>query len=113
MAFSDLVSTMDSILLSTLGDDKTVTLHDTTVGGGNYTVPIITANPTLSDDYIPGTVQGTGTLQLFVRFVDAGRPQNGWTATVDEVDYDVNVANPDAEGGVILRLRRRGQRWNR
>lgn len=113
MSFSDLVSFIDDTILDTFSDDRTIVLHDTSVGGASYTVPLIVANPTLGEDYIPGSAQGVGTLSVFVRFADAGSPLNGWTATLTGIAYDVTVGNPDPEGGVILKLRRRGQAWNR
>lgn len=72
----------------------------------------------MEEDYVPGTpgpAQGVSVLILFLHLAVTVSPipHNGDTATVNGIDYDVFNDNMDREGGVKLKLRRRGQRYDR
>lgn len=112
MAFSDLVASMDNAIFSVLGDSLNVTIHFKDGTTPDVTLPAVTKNPTLADDYIPGSAQGTGVLMLFIRYTSAPPVFHGCTATVTGVDYDIFQVDPDLEGGATLRMRQRKQRWD-
>lgn len=118
--FSDLIAALDSTVLDTFGNSRTVTIHfkDSYL---DLTVPIVVKNPTYEEDYIPGspasTGQGTSVLILFVHLttsqIAAARlPLEGDKATVSGVDYDIFRVGADREDGRTLYLRRTNQRWD-
>jgi hypothetical protein len=112
MAFSDLVANIDATCLSVFADGITVTIHPQD-GSPDVVTQYITKDPRMEDDYVPGSQQGTAVLLLFIRFNGlTPLPARGDTATVNAVDYDIFQVDPDREGGAVMRLRRRTQRWD-
>jgi hypothetical protein len=113
MAFSDLQKAADQAILKTFGESE-LTIHFSD-NSPAVTVPVIVKNPALEEDYIPGSQQGVSNLFLFVRSEQATSTRMvkiGDTATFGGVDYDIHLAKADREGGLALRLKRRGQRWD-
>ena len=107
MAFTDQLVAADALILSKFGSSQLLTLRLPT--GVTYaSVPAVTQNPTLLEDYVPGSTTGTTVLFLFIRPTsDADLPRNGFQATYGGVDYDIFRVDVDREGGASLRLRRR------
>jgi hypothetical protein len=111
MAFSDLIASLDSAVLN-LYSEQTVVIHYQD-GSLDETAQCVTVHPSQMEDYIPGSIKGTTVLFLFIRFVNfTVLPSHGDTATYAGLDYDVYEVDADREGGAILRLRRRNQRYD-
>lgn len=116
MAFSDLIASMDGLILNTFQKTEAdvptmLTIHFDN-GDPDLTVQTVVKNPTMEEDYAPGSTQGTSMLILFVRFSSTNSVQHGATATYGGVDYDIGEVNVDREGGATMKLRRRTQAYN-
>jgi hypothetical protein len=103
MAWSDLVNTMDGACLATFGTTATFTPQE---GSGAQQITGIIQHPAMAEDYVPGGVQGTSVVRLFVRFANINpSPQHGDTVTINGIVYDVVDVDVDAQGGAVLKLR--------
>ena len=103
MAWSDLVNTLDAACLATFGTVVTFTPQD---GSGAQQLTGIIQRPAMGEDYVPGSVQGTSVIRLFVRFAAiTPPPRHGDTITINAIAYDVVDVDVDAEGGAVLKLR--------
>jgi len=103
MAFSDLVNAMDTACLGAFGTGVTFTPQD---GSGSQQITGIIQNPAMAEDYVPGSVQGTAVVRLFVRFANiTPPPRQGDTVTINGIVYDVLEVAVDTEGGAVLKLR--------
>jgi hypothetical protein len=103
MAWSDLVYTLDAACLATFGTAVTFTPQD---GSGAQHLTGIIQHPALAEDYVPGSIQGTSVLRLFVRFDTINPPpRHGDTITINAIVYDVVDVDVDTEGGAVLKLR--------
>ena len=103
MAWSDLVNTLDAACLSTFGAPVTFTPQD---GSGAQQITGIIQHPAMAEDYVPGSVQGTSVVRLFVRFANiAPPPRHGDTIMINSVVYDVVDVDVDTQGGAVLKLR--------
>jgi hypothetical protein len=103
MAWSDLVNTLDTACLATFGIAVTFTPQD---GSGEQQITGIIQNPAMAEDYVPGSVQGTAVVRLFVRFAGiAPAPRMGDTITMNGTTYDVQEVAVDTQGGAVLKLR--------
>jgi hypothetical protein len=103
MAWSDLVNTMDDACLSTFGTPATFTPQD---GSGAQQITGIIQHPAMAEDYVPGGVQGTSVVRLFVRFANiTPSPRHGDTVAINGIVYDVVDVDVDAQGGAVLKLR--------
>ena len=71
MAFSDLVNSMDTACLDAFGTAVTFTPQN---GSGAQQITGIIQNPAMAEDYVPGSVQGTAVVRLFVRFANLAPP---------------------------------------
>ena len=103
MAWSDLVNALDTACLATFGTTITFTPQD---GSGARRLTGIMQRPAMGEDYMPGSVQGTSVVRLFVRFSDiTPPPRHGDKITISAIVYDVVDVDVDAEGGAVLKLR--------
>jgi hypothetical protein len=103
MAWSDLVNALDTACLATFGTAVTFTPQD---GSGAQQLTGIIQRPAMGEDYIPGSVQGTSVVRLFVRFAGiTPAPRHGDKITISAIVYDVVDVDVDAEGGAVLKLR--------
>jgi hypothetical protein len=103
MAWTDLVNTMDAACLATFGIPVTFTPQD---GSGAQQIAGIIQHPAMAEDYVPGGVQGTSVVRLFVRFAKImPPPRHGDTITINGIVYDVVDVDVDAQGGAVLKLR--------
>jgi hypothetical protein len=103
MAFSDLIASMDTGCLTTFGTPATFTPQD---GSGAQQITGIIQNPAMAEDYVPGSVQGTAVVRLFVRFSTiTPPPQHGDTITINGIGYDLVEVEADRGGGAVLKLR--------
>jgi hypothetical protein len=103
MAFSDLVNAMDTACLDAFGTPATFTPQD---GSAAQQITGIIQNPAMAEDYVPGSVQGTAAVRLFVRFAAiTPPPRQGDTVTLNGIVYDVQEVAVDMEGGAVLKLR--------
>jgi hypothetical protein len=103
MAWSDAVSQMDATLLAVFGIPVTFTPQD---GSGAQQITGIIETPALAEDYVPGSVQGTAVVRLFVRFAGiTPSPQHGDTIAMNGRVYVVEEVEVDIEGGAVLKLR--------
>ena len=103
MAFSDLVNQMDASCLTLFGTAVTFTPQD---GSGAQQITGIIQTPAMAEDYVPGSVQGTSVVRLFVRFVDLSpQPRHGDTIAINGTTYNVLEVEADVEGGAVLKLR--------
>jgi hypothetical protein len=103
MAFSDLIASMDTGCLTTFGTPATFTPQD---GSGAQQITGIIQNPAMAEDYVPGSVQGTAVVRLFVRFsAITPPPQHGDGITINGVAYDLQEVAVDTQGGAVLKLR--------
>ena len=103
MAFSNLVNAMDTACLNAFGTPVTFTPHD---GSGAQQITGIIQNPAMAEDYVPGSVQGTAVVRLFVRFANlVPQPRQGDTVAISGIVYDVLEVAVDTEGGAVLKLR--------
>ena len=103
MPWSDLVSAMDTACLATFGIPVTFTPQD---GSGAQQISGIIQTPAMAEDYVPGSVQGTAVVRLFVRFASiAPAPRSGDTITINGSVYDVLEVAVDTQGGAVLKLR--------
>src|SRR5271157_4487907 len=103
MPWSDLVNAMDSACIATFGIPVTFTPQD---GSGTQQITGIIQNPAMAEDYVPGSVQGTAVVRLFVRFsAITPPPQHGDTITINGIVYDLVEVEADREGGAVLKLR--------
>jgi hypothetical protein len=60
----------------------------------------------MAEDYVPGGVQGTSVVRLFVRFANiTPSPRHGDTVAINGIVYDVVDVDVDAQGGAVLKLR--------
>jgi hypothetical protein len=115
MSFSSLIAAIDSICQSAFGE---ISVTVTPSAGGGFT-PLVIPNaiskdPTLEDDYIPGSAVGTTNLILF--FNPAALPvpltstqllpAHGDKADVNGIQYTISRIKPDNEGAYSLYLRR-------
>jgi hypothetical protein len=103
MPWSDLVNAMDTACLATFGIPATFTPQD---GSGAQQINGIIQTPAMAEDYVPGSVQGTAVVRLFVRFAGiAPPPRSGDTITINGTVYDVQEVAVDTQGGAVLKLR--------
>ena len=103
MAWSDLVNTLDGACLAAFGTPVMFTPQD---GSGAQQIAGIIQHPAMAEDYVPGGVQGTSVVRLFVSFANiAPPPRHGDTITVNSIVYDVVDVDVDAQGGAVLKLR--------
>ncbi len=103
MPWSDLASSMDAACLAVFGVPVTLIPQD---GSGDQQITGIIQNPAMAEDYIPGSVQGTDVVRLFVRFAQiVPAPQLGDTVTITGNAYTVQEVAVDPEGGAVLKLR--------
>jgi hypothetical protein len=103
MAFSDLIASMDTGCLTTFGTPATFTPQD---GSGAQQITGIIQNPAMAEDYVPGSVQGTAVVRLFVRFsAITPPPQHGDSIAINGIVYDLVEVDADREGGAVLKLR--------
>jgi hypothetical protein len=103
MAFSDLVNAMDAACLAAFGTPVTFTPQD---GSGPQQITGIIQTPAMAEDYVPGSVQGTSVVRLFVRFANLNPlPRHGDTIAINGIVYDVLEVAADTEGGAVLKLR--------
>jgi hypothetical protein len=103
MAFSDLVNAMDTACLDVFGTPVTFTPQD---GSAAQQITGIIQSPAIAEDYIPGSVQGTAVVRLFVRFASLSpSPRQGDTVAINTIVYDVLEVAVDTEGGAVLKLR--------
>ncbi|HZT29249.1 MAG TPA: hypothetical protein VFA33_05165 [Bryobacteraceae bacterium] len=103
MAFADLVNAMDTACIAAFGTPVTFTPQD---GSGPQQITGIIQTPAIAEDYVPGSVQGTSVVRLFVRFANISPPpQHGDTITINGVVYDVLEVAVDVQGGAVLKLR--------
>jgi len=103
MAWSDLVNTLDGACLATFGMAVTFTPQD---GSGAQRLTGIIQHPAMGEDYMPGSVQGTSVVRLFVRFANiTPPPRHGDKITINAIVYDVVDVDVDTEGGAVLKLR--------
>lgn len=103
MAWSDLVNTLDAACLATFGTAVTFTPQG---GSGAQQITAIIQHPALAEDYVPGSVQDTSVVRLFVRFANMmPPPRHGDTVTISSIVYDVVDVDVDAQGGAVLKLR--------
>ena len=103
MEFSDLVNAMDTACLDAFGTAVTFTPQD---GSGAQQITGIIQNPAMAEDYVPGTVQGTAVVRLFLRFANlTPPPRQGDTVAISGIVYDVLEVAVDTEGGAVLKLR--------
>ena len=103
MAWSDLVNTLDAACLATFGAPATFTPQD---GSGAQQITGIIQHPAMGEDYVPGSVQGTSVVRLFVRFANiTPPPRHGDAITINSIAYGVLDVDVDAEGGAVLKLR--------
>ena len=103
MAWSDLVNIMDTACLAMFGTPVTFTPQD---GSGPQEISGIIQNPAMAEDYVPGSIQGTSVVRLFVRFANiAPLPQHGDMIAINGIVYDLWEVEADLEGGAVLKLR--------
>ena len=75
-------------------------------GSGAQQITGIIQHPAMAEDYVPGSVQGTSVVRLFVRFANiTPPPRHGDTITINGIVYDVVDVDVDAQGGAVLKLR--------
>jgi hypothetical protein len=95
MPWPDLVSMMDGACLATFGIPATFTPQD---GSGAQQITGIIQTPAMAEDYVPGGVQGTAVVRLFVRFAGiAPAPRMGDTITINGSVYDVQEVAVDTQ----------------
>lgn len=89
------------------------TLHPQT-GGPDVPIRANILDPSMAEDYVPGSTQGTSVVHLFVRFVDISPlPQKGDTLTFNGAVYDLfevtigGSSGMPSSGAAILKLRRK------
>ncbi|SRR5579885_2215957 len=103
MAWSDLVNTLDAACLATFGTPVTFAPQD---GSPSQEIVSIIQRSAMGEDTIPGSVQGTSVVRLFVRFASiTPSPQHGDVFTINGVDYAVVEVDVDLQGGAVLKLR--------
>ncbi len=103
MAFADLVNAMDTACLAAFGTPVTFAPQD---GSGPQQITGIIQTLAMAEDYVPGSVQGTSVVRLFVRFANLNPPpQHGDTITINGKKYDVTEVEADTQGGAVLKLR--------
>ena len=99
----DLVNSMDTACLTTFGTPATFTPQD---GSGEQQISGIIQTPAMAEDYVPGSVQGTDVVRLFVRFANISPPPRfGDTVAINGVVYNVQEVAVDTQGGAVLKLR--------
>jgi hypothetical protein len=103
MAWSDLVNTLDAACLATFGTPVAFTPQD---GSGAQQITGIIQHPAMAEDYVPGSVQGTSVVRLFVHFANiAPPPRHGDAIVINGIVYDVVDVDVDVQGGAVLKLR--------
>ena len=103
MPWSDLINRMDSACLTVFGAPITFVPQD---GSGAQQIAGIIQSPAMAEDYVPGSVQGTSVVRLFVRFANiTPPPQRGDAVTIAEISYCVQEVEADTQGGAVLKLR--------
>jgi len=103
MPWPDAVNVVDTACLATFGIPATFTPQD---GSGAQPISGIIQNPAMAEDYVPGSVQGTAVVRLFVRFAAlTPAPQRGDGITINGVVYNVVEVDVDPQGGAVLKLR--------
>jgi len=103
MAWPDLVNKMDTACLTVFGTPATFTPQD---GSGAQQITGIIQRPALAEDYVPGSIQGTSVVRLFVRFANiTPPPRHGDTVAINGVVYDLIEVEADTQGGAVLKLR--------
>jgi hypothetical protein len=102
MAWSDAVNAADAACLATFGIPVTFTPQ----GGAAQPITGIIQNPAMAEDYVPGGVQGTSAVRLFVRFANiTPPPQRGDQVAINGRAYAVAEVDVDPHGGAVLKLR--------
>ena len=103
MAWPDLINALDAASLNTFGVPATFTPQD---GSGAQRITGIIQHPAMAEDYVPGGVQGTSVVRLFVRFANiTPSPRHGDTVAINGTVYDVVDLDVDEQGGAVLKLR--------
>ncbi len=103
MPWSDLVNAMDTACLATFGIPVTFTPQD---DSGAQQITGIIQTPAMAEDYVPGGVQGTSVVRLFIGFAGTvPSPRGGDTVTINGTIYAVQEVAVDAHGGAVLKLR--------
>lgn len=103
MPWSDAVNAVDTACLATFGIPVTFTPQD---GSGAQSITGIIQNPAMAEDYVPGSVQGTAVVRLFVRFAAiTPAPQRGDQVAINGNAYAVGEVDVDPQGGAVLKLR--------
>jgi hypothetical protein len=103
MSWSNLVNALDAACLATFGVPATFTPQD---GSGAQQIVGIIQNPAMAEGYVPGSVQGTSVVRLFVRFADiAPPPRHGDDITLNGILYSVVEVEVDTQGSAVLKLR--------
>ena len=94
---------MDTACLNAFGTPVTFTPQD---GSGAQQLTGIITNPAMAEDYVPGSVQGTAVVRLFVRFTNIDPPpRSGDTIAINGAVYNVLEVAVDTQGGAVLKLR--------
>ncbi len=103
MAWSDLVSVLDSTCLATFGIPATFTPQD---GSGAQAVTGIIKTPAMGEDTIPGGITGVSVIRFFVQFSKiTPAPQHGDTFTINGITYVVAEVDVNIRGDAVLKLR--------
>ena len=107
MSFAGLVKQMDDTCLSSFGlSQEGIVVLFTPQGGVPQQIDGIIENPAMAEDFVPDSLQGTGVVRLFIRFVDITPfPQKGDSISINGVSYEVQDDPVDLEGGSCLKLR--------
>ena len=74
-------------------------------GSPDIAVPCIVKNPVMEEDYVPGSLNGTVMLMLFIPASAGVMAVRGDTATYNGVNYSVVQSDGDRCGGLHIRLR--------
>ena len=103
MAWPNLIGSMDAACVALFGTPVTFTPQD---GSGAQQVTGIIQTPALAEDYVPGSIQGTAVVRLFVQFASINPPpRHGDTVMISGIVYDVQEVDVDTQGGAVLKLR--------
>ncbi len=118
MSFSDLIRAADTTVSSTfVTTDSTnaplsLTVHYNVGMPDGVIVNPVVKNPSLEEDYVPGSPQGSTLLILFLPSSNTVPITHGNTATYGGVDYDVSEAVADRMGGITVKMRKRSARFD-
>ena len=103
MAWSDLMASLDTSCLAVFGTPVTFIPQD---GSGAQSITGIIQTPAMPEENMPGSVQGTDVIRLFVRFASiTPQPRFGDVVAINGVAYTVQEVAADTQGGAVLKLR--------